>query len=410
MTTRTGGGCGDAEEGATATMVVVAMFALLGIAMLAVDGGFLLASRRGQIADTDAAALAAARSMIDDACDEGTARAVAEDYLDRNHPDTSTVTFDVVYDGTRCSGGRFDSGYVQVVTQKPSTVIFGGIFGNDNPQATVRSEARFGQQERSFGVRPIGLCVDDPHYLEWRTYRNAVLDGDSSAVAAYEAKIGPARSGADPEHPNNLYPGATGLVHRLEIDKLSEATVCIDSDGDGPSNTAAGNWGWLDFNGGGGGMSEFRDSLLNGYAPGVGLGAADDFTDEDCDLATATLDSTCPPKPGAGGGAFKPQLDAITCPVDLAADDCPHQIDIVVYDVVDGTGKNAAFDLRSLVRLVIRGSSDKFTGNPAPGDYLDFEFIIDIVSGGVAGFDPDSSAALGVSFCGVNQLSTCPLP
>src|SRR5918994_2912301 len=52
----------DGERGATAVIVVISLFALLGLVVLTVDVGQLLFKRRAMVNASDAAALAAAQS------------------------------------------------------------------------------------------------------------------------------------------------------------------------------------------------------------------------------------------------------------------------------------------------------------------------------------------------------------
>ena len=52
------------QEGATAVIVVLILFALFGMIVLVVDVGGLLYARRGMVNASDAAALAAAQSCI----------------------------------------------------------------------------------------------------------------------------------------------------------------------------------------------------------------------------------------------------------------------------------------------------------------------------------------------------------
>lgn len=392
----------DGEEGATSTMFVVSLTALLAVALLAVDGGYLFVSRRGQVADTDAGALAAANWLIENPCAasqsiaEAAANTEATTIVATNDPGTTVELFDVTWDtGSTCA----PSGVVTVDTRRESSLFFAPIFGYSGLTTGVETKVRFGQLSGVGGVKPLGFCASDSHYAEWRAYLTARDLNDTVGMAAYEAlKLDPVG------HSNALYPGATNVVHRIDIEPASGSSCAASGSGNG-------NWGWIDFDGtgggGGAGNAEFRDRLLNGYPPGVDLGDAG-TADNDCDAADADTDLECPGRPGAGGASFDSELQALVddCPPNRLTSAC-EPLFAVVYDQTTNSGANVRYRLVGLVQFQIRGFSTPVTGRPAPGDWLDIEFVQERTDGSVGTPDPNSAAPPDTDLCGTGTADNC---
>lgn len=397
------------EEGASAVIVAVSMFVLLGGALVAVDAGSLWQTKRNQVTDTDAAALAAARYIRvngDTACLEAETLGVnslagqeAEDVFIENDASTTwadddEAPFDVEAD---CVS---NAGHVRVATRLDAELVFAPLFGFSDLRSFARSTAQFGPLIAAEGLRPIGICDKDHHFEEWATYQNsAKTDADKLAYEAHET--------LDPQgHPQ--YSGAW-VTHRVIFDRLPTDPSC----GDGP-----GNWGWIDFNSTSppNGNSALRTWLEDGYDSTVSL------TDpHDCNPESAG-DDKCPPKSGAGGGSLSGVLDTLVCPDGTDTEDC-EAFPIIVYDDVSctGGGTTCEYNHVAFVMVVLRGYN-KITGNektspqceayltgvsddPKNCPYFDLEFTDQIMWTGRIGPNPNPLHPTidGVQLCGVDH-------
>jgi hypothetical protein len=310
------------EDGAVAAMVILGIAALLGAALVAIDGGSILHTRRGLVADTDASALATAIELLDDRCAaQPLARTYAQQMASKNSDET-TVTEMALDRGGDCTRGY---GTVQVFTEHPAKLFFAPFFGVDDFKAGAASTAAYGRIQALEGLRPIGLCGAEAHYQEWaavtQTLRAPPTSDDAGARAAYDALRGSA-----PDHP--AYAGA-GVVHRIPFQRLGTGACDLGAPG--------GNWGWLDYDGGSNSNADLDRWLEFGYDGVVGLGGVGQG-DEDCDDTEPGFED-CAATPGGRGASTKGALNSIRCAPGIPTRDCL-VVYVVVFDAINGGGNN----------------------------------------------------------------------
>jgi len=142
------------ERGATAVIVVLSLFALFGMIVLTVDVGGLLWARRAMVNASDAAALAAAQSCIDNSVpwefEEGWA-----DQLATSNVESVVTAGDNITARPNCHLGR--PGYVSVEYTTEWPLFFGGVLGAGNMgQVTTAATAHWGA---SGTASPIPLVI-----------------------------------------------------------------------------------------------------------------------------------------------------------------------------------------------------------------------------------------------------------
>lgn len=408
----------DPEEGATATLFLLSLMVFLGIAMLAIDVGFVMTSRRGQVADADSAALAAAQAMIDNRCaNDPTTEATA--YVTVNDPSTrvdgvSVTPTTPIPPGPGCEPA---SGVVEVRTSRDSVLIFAPLFGFDVAPTYTTSGAAYGQITEMEGLRPIGLCTNDPHFrTEWRPALQAERNGSPWGAAQWLAAttaanvelqaLYPGLFTPDEWHPTSRngtpYP-AGSHVHRFVFQSPATGNSC----GQGP----VGNFGWLDFDGVGGGdvpsdcdvvpgNDELKCDLETGFKGLVGI------KPPDCDPTDPAV-TKCLSNPGAVSAGAQ-ALEVLRCPANQTADGGSCE---VIYIVVYGTNPVGCggvaceqFELVGVTGLVIRDY--KATG-PVHRRYIDVEFVDELEVGSIGPIDPTSTSPLGVALCQVDNVDKC---
>ena len=145
-----------AESGITSLMVGVSVTALFGSASIAVDLGNLWASRRHVIVASDAAALAAA---ADYAVGRDGCSSIAAEYV-KSNDDKGKLT--------ACSPvGISRLGYVTVEAETPVDFAFASVLGVADRTVTAKTGASWGIPSAVRGLRPFGLCEDDPNFVAW---------------------------------------------------------------------------------------------------------------------------------------------------------------------------------------------------------------------------------------------------
>jgi hypothetical protein len=391
------------ERGVSAVIVGISLVALFGAAVLAVDSGSLWSARRNLITDTDAAVLAAARYMLANpgaAC-EAVARGEnsaagneAKTVLAANDAKSTMKLFQVFpYNGDCASG----AGRVRVDGEHKSAPIFAGMFGFKARNVFSSSTSQYGPLSGGNGVRPIAICQQDPHWREWiaaggnpnnPTY--AALNGtDDPATTKFE-KPDEGVWDAGVDHPNyaSVLRVSAHTVHRVSFKKTSDGACGFD---------APGNWGWLDFDPHGGGSSDLRDRLIDGYNRTVSLGTRDPG-DENCDPTQPGYDN-CGPETGDMASS-KAALDKLICTTDTAS--CL-KFPIVIFDTMKPRGgSNTDFHPIAFLGVILRGYN-KITGGPnAAKGYFDFEFVDAMFEGDVVGAPVQDATLKGVNLCGGN--------
>ena len=144
------------ERGIASLMVGVSVVAIFGSAAIAVDLGHLWSSRRHIITATDASALAAASeyALAGDGC------ATAPGYIGDNDPDASVLACTPYFSGP-------NSGYVAVTAETPVDYAFASLIGVPDRAVKSSTTASWGLPSGMNGLRPFGLCEDDPNFQSW---------------------------------------------------------------------------------------------------------------------------------------------------------------------------------------------------------------------------------------------------
>lgn len=298
------------ENGATGAVVLfVLLFALLPAGAVAVDLGNVWQVRRVAATATDAASLAEARQQsLADPRPPGEYNCGTDwsSLLHTNVPDrvvpadhagglegNSSCVVHVTGPGT---------GYVLVEAALQADTFFARMFGRGAQLVPASSGAMYGFATAVDGLRPLAFCQNDPHIAAW-------IDGET----------------ADDDPLLHTEQG----WHRVWIRSTAE-TAC------GGANN--GNWGRLDFNGGGGGEQEFEDVLLNGFWEfSVAVG--------DCNDDNAIPGEPCPTEPG------DPPAGAIR---QLCEDETEFWA-VVFSSTVGGSGNTTQYVVSGFVPLRIRG-------------------------------------------------------
>lgn len=146
------------EHGITAMMTIFTIFALFGGAAIAVDLGNLWSSRRNVISASDASALAVASDYAVGL--PGCELATVTDYVTANDEDASPTSCEPV-------GEPRQAGYVTVSAETPVDYAFAGVLGFPDRTVGAATAALWGVPSKVRGLRPFGLCKDDPHFQAW---------------------------------------------------------------------------------------------------------------------------------------------------------------------------------------------------------------------------------------------------
>jgi hypothetical protein len=396
----------DEEDGAAAIFVAFVLVVIFGAGMLAIDAGSLWTTRRQVVTATDSAALAAAAYFAQnpsEACvdpDAGTPE--AQTLLDENSA-IMTGTPDVSPNAT-CTAGS-----VRVEATRNVPLFFAPLFGTTSTQAASSATAEWGPTNLGSGIRPIAVCVHDPHVVEWIALQNNTLtqgaydllrgtdDGDALGDM-YDARYDhPTEGYVTGKEKTGTYDQA-GVVHRIAFEKFKNPTAC---------GSSSGNWGWLCFaEKTKCGASNLKTWLEEGYHKSVDLGSAAP-NDEDCDLDKAGFQD-CLSHTGAIA-ATEAALDALVCPGTHDADTCDaagKSFPLQIFDEVSGTGKSE-YSPAAFLGVVLRGYN-RVTGggcdkDPTKCGWFDFEFIDYVTSGPVGPVNPLLPTITSFGLCGIDH-------
>lgn len=221
---------------------------------------------------------------------------------------------------------------MRVEAAKPYDVRFGGPLGIRDGRAHSMSAAIFGPVDSIRGLRPIALCIQDPHVRSWLAL------GPDTGV-----------------HPA---PG----IHRVDFTDDSPNACGANQPG---AATVSGNWGWVDFNGGSNATQELAGWLRDGWDEPVALG--------DCD-ADGVPDDGCEGNPGSRGDSIARALNTLIGKTFL----------VLLYDRATGTGDNARYRVYGALGVTLHGFSQYRKEQPEKW-YFDFEFKRVVVSGRCCG-------------------------
>jgi Flp pilus assembly protein TadG len=370
------------ERGISAVVVAIGMVAVFSGAVLSVDAGTLFTARRGMVTATDTAALTGARAAIGvtttGPCPGAVQTAVTNRLLEQQ-PDATLV--DCTLNPAPTANGK--AGYLTVDARRAVPLKFGAVLGLGAQSAFSSTSVAYGYPTGAAGLRPIGICIENGHIQEWLTLKQILSDvdpgNDAVAQAAYNALKGTQPPSVDPNpHPNyNATFPAAGVVHRVYFEK--------DNGGNcGPLGEAAGNWGWMDFNGGSNTNADTRDWLQFGYAGGVGIHVPVPWcTDHD------PPDGCLNGQTGDKGNAMDSELGYLTT----------NQIKfyVPIFDTAVANGNNVAFTIRAFVGVILRGYSH---GNDG---YFDVEFYDAIFTGGCCSDTGVPTGALATKICAIDH-------
>ena len=228
------------ERGISAVIVAISLVGLMGAALISVDYGNVVQTRRNLITGTDSTALERARveafraTQLSGpgpiACPEAT----WTDYLIRN-------VGSYVNGSESCNvypNGTTGTGYVVVQAQKEARARFGGLFGLGNTQPLSVSAAQYGYITAARGLRPMAFCFLNDHVQEWLAMVSPSSDGGTTITAAERAVYNQLPTTEPAGHPTQYAAQGAGVVHRMWFSRQSE---------DGQCGTSPGNWGWMDF-------------------------------------------------------------------------------------------------------------------------------------------------------------------
>lgn len=337
------------QDGASAVIVGLSLFVLLGASMIAIDVGNLWQTRRNVISGTDATALAVAAEAASQpdpttACSSSWTGLVEENA----GAEAELTDCEVVLNPLNP-----DTGYVVVDAQRPAAALLSRVFGFGDQDIVATSVASFAYADGVRGLRPIGLCLHDPHV-------NAYLNGAPD-------------TGYDPQ-PD---------VHRVFYGKDDQQLGDCDID------QSAGNWGFLDFDGTGntgpgGGEAALQDWLLHGY------------NDAPVHLSDPIQGDT-----GSGAGQLADELEELKQSGDV--------FHIVVYSQGTGTGKTRDYapyrflGVRLVDYCVTNNHCDDPTGERSGQDarYFDLEFVESVTEG--AQDTVTETGAMRVRICSVDH-------
>lgn len=324
------------ERGITTVVVGVSLTALFAAMVLSIDMGNLWKTRRAAVTATDAAALAEARAVA-----LGGAAAACqrwETVLTANGgAETEPVSCTAVPTGA-------GSGYVRVEARMPSDVSFGAPVGiEDDARVFSQSTALWGQVRSMTRVRPIAICIQNTHVRSWLNL------GSDTGV-----------------HPS---PG----VHRVFFNKENP---------DDCGGNAPGNWGFLDFDGGGNPNPSLITWLTDGWAPEISV--------RDCD-GDGVAGGTCNADTGSSGASVTGALSSLVS--------TNQWFTVVVFDRVVGSGNNVEYDIAAFLNVRLRGF---LVTGPESGRYLDLEFRRVIAKGSCCVEGPNTGV-VDIRLCAVDH-------
>lgn len=332
------------DRGAIIIITALLMVALLGMAAIVIDLGLMREQRRELVTATDAGALAAAGAYAvgEDGC------TIAAKFVTATDPGATM-------DPGWCVHTASDSsGVVTVKASQTADFSFAPVLGIDEGRVDALTMAAY--RPPGFvkgGLRPFALCIRAmERFPQW-----------------------------------NLPLAASTGVLRVPYGKDDHPEAC-----NGGKNSP-GNWGLLDFDGGGNSTNDTRDWVRNGYDGVVNAGPPGRRCDEDPEVC---VDGD----PGAWSNSIGDELDHL-----ITADaGKPLEFTLPIFDSGEGNGNNAAFHIIGFVRAKLHGY--QATG-PAWRRYLDLEFLPGLVEGGPGSRSHIDTGTRVVFMCGVEVGDNC---
>ncbi|MDY6867185.1 MAG: pilus assembly protein TadG-related protein [Chloroflexota bacterium] len=268
----------ELEKGQVIPIVIIMFFAIVGMTALILDGGSVMLSRRSIQAAADSGAMAGATELC---------------YSTGADPLTVAENF-AINNGATTATAQYMGGAVKVTAIIEYDSFFAKVFNQDTLSASAEATAGcFPPSGNSllpvaWSCRPpVGGGVFDPGKgcqvmaLDWNNLLRPLLENEVASISI------PGNEGLFEKVDDSVLNINTGLppdqiyIIMDEIstnndtlckedlnpsDPLYDTAITCDLDGNGKMDIeGAGNRGWLDLNGGGGGASEIRNWVINGF-------------------------------------------------------------------------------------------------------------------------------------------------
>jgi hypothetical protein len=371
------------ERGISTVIVAISLIALFGAAMLSIDYGNTIQTRRNLITGTDATALEQARVEAKTpgaACQLGWT-----DYLARNvgtflttpaptcirHPDPA-------HPGT---------GWIEVQAYKESQTRLGGLFGIGNTRPWSLSAAQYGFATGVRGLRPMSFCNLNGHIQEWLDIVDLEPDG-STITPAEQLQYDLLRGLPPTDHP--IYIGA-GVVHRMfETKTWGGGGTC-------PGGGASGNWGWQDFNcengvsgSCGNNNADLGEWIRDGWDGNVGVfpgpsSACDDTTDPFTNPGGCLNGTT-----GSRGNSLDNDLETLI--------ESGIKFYVPIFQNVCCTGQSIHMQVYGFLGVRLWG-----IGSVKSDPYFDLEFLDILTTGTCCSKTPTGTNLKAVKLCDVDH-------
>lgn len=265
-------------KGQVIPLLVLLMVAIIGMVAIIVDGGFLMANKRVAQAAADAGALAGASELC---------------YSTGADPLNVARTIAQV-NGAETVNAQYAGGGVSVTVTMTDESFFSKIF--DQEELVTTAEASAGcypplgnaLMPIAWSCRPpVGGGVFDDGMgcqitaLDWEDLLRPLVEGEVAQITIpdnegyFEMSGDSILNTTTGEPPYQIYIIMDEISTNLETlckedldpsDPLYDTALTCDLDGNGKMDIeGAGNRGWLDLDGGGGGAMEIRDWIRNGF-------------------------------------------------------------------------------------------------------------------------------------------------
>lgn len=267
------------EAGQVIPLVILMAFAIIGMMALLIDGGVIMSNKRVAQAAADAGAMAGASEIC---------YSTGADPLEvaRNYALTN---------GASSVDAQYVNGLVSVTVTVDSESFFSKIFNEDSLSTTAEASAGcFPPQGNAlmpiaWSCRPpVGGGVFDEGMgckimgLDWNDLLRPLVEHEVSQISipgndGYFALDGDGNivSTTTGEPPAQIYIIMDEISTNEDTlckedldpgDPLYSTAITCDLDGDGKMDIeGAGNRGWLDLSGGGGGAAEIREWIRDGF-------------------------------------------------------------------------------------------------------------------------------------------------
>lgn len=332
------------ESGATLPLVAIMLVVILGMASLTIDLGNGWRIRRALIPATDSAALAAAQDYANG--DDGCALS-AGSFVTQNESAATMVSC-----VPQSSGGN---GYVTVTAEHNVQTWFAQVIGLGDYTVTSASTAAWSDPSGAYGLRPLGLCLDE--YGSKDLYDAIYMD-----------------------------PPPTSAVPVRVWWTKDQPSACGDTEG---------NWGAVDLDGSvGGGSNWLQEWMEFGFE---GLVEFDDHVPATCDGEEHCL----PTETGNGLASTKFLMNDLK--------NSGQYFTVPLFNYVENKPGQTYYHIAGIARVRLAGF--KINGSNGNGDgnsnqYIDFLVEPGFVPGVGGGDGSSTGGNKVVSMCAVDGSDT----